>query len=225
MQPVAENLWIQHYPLNLLGGHQGRVVTIIRLASGKIIIHSTGPLTAADVAEINAVGTPGWLVDSMLRHDTFAKEGRAAFPDIPYLAPAGFSKSAGVPTQPLLPAPPEWNPEVRVLLIDGMPAAQEHVFLHAPSRTLIVADLVFNFPESTGWTSFMRKTLMGVRERPDSARLYPMQIKGRPAYDRSIRELLTWDFDRIIIGHNAVLETNGKQRLKSALARKGMLPA
>jgi hypothetical protein len=70
----------------------------------------------------------------------------------------------------------------------------------------------------------MRKALMGVKESPDSARLYPMQIKDRPAYDRSIRELLTWDFDRIIVGHNAVLETNGKQRLKSALARKGMLP-
>jgi hypothetical protein len=224
MQPVAENLWIQHYPLSLLGGHQGRVVTVIRLASGKLIIHSTGPFTTADVSDINALGTPGWLVDSMLRHDTFAKEGRAAFPGIPYLAPDGFSAGANIATQPLLPAPPEWNPEVRVLLIDGMPKAQEHVFLHAPSRTLIVADLVFNFPESTGWTSFMRKALMGVKESPDSARLYPMQIKDRPAYDRSIRELLTWDFDRIIVGHNAVLETNGKQRLKSALARKGMLP-
>jgi hypothetical protein len=224
MQPVAENLWIQHYPLSMLGGHQGRVVTIIRLASGKLIIHSTGPFTAADVAEINALGTPGWLVDSMLRHDTFAKEGRAAFPGILYLAPDGFSAGANITTQPLLPAPPEWNPEVRVLLIDGMPKAQEHVVLHAPSRTLIVADLVFNFPESTGWTSFMRKALMGVKESPDSARLYPMQIKDRPAYDRSIRELLTWDFDRIIVGHNAVLETGGKQRLKSALARKGMLP-
>jgi len=224
MQPVAENLWIQHYPLSMLGGHQGRVVTIIRLASGKLIIHSTGPFTAADVADINALGTPGWLVDSMLRHDTFAKEGRAAFPGIPYLAPDGFSAGANITTQPLLPAPPEWNPEVRVLLVDGMPKAQEHVVLHAPSRTLIVADLVFNFAESTGWTSFMRQTLMGVKESPDSARLYPLQIKDRPAYDRSIRELLTWDFDRIIVGHNAVLETNGKQRLKSALARKGMLP-
>lgn len=225
MQPVAENLWIQHYPLSMLGGHQGRVVTIIRLASGQLIIHSTGPFTAADVTEIHALGTPGWLVDSMLRHDTFAKEGRAAFPDIPYLAPRGFSDGAQVPTQPILPTPQEWNPEIRVLLVDGMPAAQEHVFLHAPSRTLIVADLVFNFPASTGWTSFMRRTLMGVKEHPDSARLYPMQIKDRPAYDRSIRELLTWDFDRIIVGHHAVLETNGKQRLKSALARKGMLPA
>jgi hypothetical protein len=225
MKPVAENLWIEHYPLDLLGGHQGRVVTVIRLSTGCLIIHSTGPFTATDVAEIKALGNPGWLVDSMLRHDTFAKEGRAAFPNVPYLVPEGFSAGADITTQPLLPAPPEWQPEVRVLLVEGMPKAQEHVFLHVPSRTLIVADLVFNFPESTGWTSFFRKTLMGVKEHPDSARLFPLLIKDRPAYDRSISQLLTWDFDRIIVGHHEVVESGGKERLKSALARKGMLTA
>jgi hypothetical protein len=224
MLPIAENVWIERYPLSMLGGHQGRVVTILRLASGKLLIHSTGPFTGEDVAAIKALGTPGWLVDSMLRHDTFANEGRAAFPDIPYLAPSGFTDSAGVPTQPLLPAPVEWAPEIRVLLIEGMPKVDEHVFLHVPSRTLIVADLVFNFGPSSGWTSFMRRTLMGVKESPDAARLFPILVKDRAAYDQSVRELLTWDFDRIITGHNEPVPTNGKEALKRALRSKGMLP-
>ena len=65
---------------------------------------------------------------------------------------------------------------------------------------------------------------MGVKSSPDSARLYPLQIQDRKAYDRSVRELLTWDFDRVIVGHNAVVETNGKEGLKQGLANKGMLP-
>ena len=225
MQRVAEDLWILRFPLSLLGGHQGRVVTVIRLASGKLIIHSTGRFTTRDIAEIQEAGEPAWLVDSMLRHDTFAKEGRAAFPGIPYLAPEGFSESAGVETQPILPAPAEWKPEVQVLLIEGMPKAMEYVFLHVPSRTLIVADLVFNFAPSTGWTSFMRGALMGVKAHPDAARLFPMLIKDRPAYDRSVRELLAWDFDRIIVGHNEPVESGGKDGLRLALAAKNMLPA
>jgi hypothetical protein len=36
--------------------------------------------------------------------------------------------------------------------------------------------------------------------------------------------LLTWDFDRIIVGHNEVVETNGKACLKQALENKRMLP-
>jgi hypothetical protein len=220
MQSLAENLWIQSFPFSMLGGHQGRVVTVLRLVSGNLIIHSTAPFTAADVAEIEALGNPRWMVDSMLRHDTFAEQGRQAFPHVSYLAPEGFT----VPAQPLLPAPPEWTPEVEVLLIDGMPKAREHVFLHAPSRTLIVADLVFNFAPSSGWTSFFRQVLMGVKSHPDSARLFPMLIQDRAAYDRSVRELLTWNFDRIIVGHNQVVETDGRERLREALAHKGMLP-
>jgi hypothetical protein len=224
MQPIAENLWIKQYPLSLLGGHQGRVVTIIRLASGELIIHSTGPFTPTDVAEIEALGRPAWLTDTMLRHDTFAQAGRDAFPSIPYLVPDGFANGASLRVQPLLPAPPAWSPEVEVLLIDGMPKVREHVFLHKPTRTLIVADLVFNFGPDSGWTSFMRRVLMGVKSHPDSARLYPMQVKDRAAYDRSILNLMTRDFDRIIVGHNQVVETNGKHHLAQALANKGMLP-
>ena len=224
MQPVAENIWVKRFPLSLLGGKQGRVVTVIRLATGELIIHSTAAFSPSDVAEIEALGKPGWLVDSMLRHDTFAQEGRAAFPNIPYLAPEGFAKSAQVDSRPLLPAPAAWSNEVRVLLIGGMPDAKEHVFLHIPSRTLIVADLVFNFGPSSGWTSFFRRTLMGVKAHPDAARLYPMLIKDRAPYNRSLQELMTWDFDRIIVGHNKILETGGKEGLGRALAAKGMAP-
>ena len=224
MKQLAPNLWTRDYAFSLFGGEQGRVVTVIRLDSGRLIIHSTAPFAPADVAEIKALGTPGWLVDAMLQHDSFAREGRAAFPDVPYLVPAGFAHADKLRAQPLLPAPAEWAPEVEVLLIDGMPAAREHVFLHAPSRTIIVADLVFNFEPAHGWTSFFRRALMGVQEHPDSARLYPRLIKDRAAYDRSIRELLSRDFDRIVVGHHVPIWSNGKELLKQALARKGMLP-
>ena len=225
MEQLAENIWIKEFPLSLLGGHQGRVVTVIRLGTGKLVIHSTAPFTGADVTEIKALGTPGWLVDAMLRHDTFAQQGRAAaFPGIPYLAPEGFAGIARVDSQPILPAPPAWSAEIRVLLIGGMPKAKEHVFLHIPSRTLIVADLVFNFGHSSDWAGFFRSVLMGVKLQPDSARLVPMQIQDRPAYDSSIRQMLAWDFDRIVVGHKEVVETNGKERLKQGLASKGILP-
>jgi hypothetical protein len=224
MQKLAENLWIQHYPLNMLGGHQGRVVTIIRLLSGKLIIHSTAPFTRADFIDFKIAGTPSWLVDSMLRHDTFAKEGQAAFHDLPYYAPEGFAPGKGIQTLSLANPPTEWAPEIRIMRIDGMPEVQEYVFLHVPSRTLIVADLVFNFEENSGWKGVMRQSLMGVKKHPDCARLYPRLIKDRASYDRSIRELLTWDFDRIIVGHKDPIESGGKEGLKKALDSKGMLP-
>ena len=104
MKQLAENLWLLHYKLPILGEYLGRNVTVIRLSSGDLVIHSTAPFPAEDVAAISAVGTPAFLVEAITLHDTFAKEGRAAFPDVPYLAPAGFSETVGFPTEPAEPS-------------------------------------------------------------------------------------------------------------------------
>ena len=88
------------------------------------------------------LGKPGWLLDAMLRHDTFAKQGREAFPRIPFLAPEGFTEVVGFPTEPLIPAPAAWGDELKVLRLEGIPSMREHVVFHRSSRTLIVADLL-----------------------------------------------------------------------------------
>jgi hypothetical protein len=47
-------------------------------------------------------------------------------------------------------------------------------------------------------------------------------VRDRAAYNRSLAELMLWDFERIIVGHNQVVPSNGKALLRDALARKGM---
>src|SRR5688572_2308215 len=97
MRRLAQDLWLLSYPLRLFGADLRRNVTVMRLHSGELIIHSTGPFTPADVAAIRACGRPAWVLDAMLRHDTFAAEGRAALPEATFLAPAGFETRVGFP--------------------------------------------------------------------------------------------------------------------------------
>src|SRR4051812_45173463 len=99
---LAENLWLLPYPLPKLGADLRRNVTLVRLSSGEVVVHSTGPFTVEDIGAIQALGTPSCIVEAMLHHDTFANEGRAAFPAIPYLAPEGFSKLVDFPVAPIL---------------------------------------------------------------------------------------------------------------------------
>jgi hypothetical protein len=222
MKELAENLWVLPYPLRLLGGDFRRMVTIMRLRSGELVIHSTGPFTPGDVADILRLGKPGWLLEVMLQHDTFTKQGRQSFPKIPFLGPHGFTKVVGFPTEPLIPPPAAWNDELRVLRIDGLPSMQEHVVFHRPSRTLIVADLLFNFgPDLSAWTGFLVLCGVGSRHHPGMSRRFRMAIKDKGAFKRSVEALTTWDFDRIIVGHGEVIETGGKRRLANALSDAG----
>jgi hypothetical protein len=221
---VAENLWLAQYPQRFFGIEVGRNVTIIRLRDGRLAIHSTAPFTSADLLAIRELGQPGWLLDATLFHDTFAKQGCAAFARIPYLAPRGFRQMADVSTLPLDQPPAEWNGELDVLRLNGIPKVNEHVFLHRASRTLIVADLLFHFPQnSRGWTRLIVRKLMRLPRLIGVSAFLRLMIRDNEAFLRSLGQLMKWDFDRIIVGHGEVIDTGGKAVLREALRERGFL--
>ncbi len=221
MQRLAENLWLLRYPLHLLGADLNRNVTVLRLGSGDLVIHSTGPFTPEDVAAIRALGRPRWIVETMMRHETFAKEGRAAFPEAEYLAPQGFSELVGFPTGALVNQP-DWHEEVEVQILDGVPSMKEHVVFHPPSRTLIVADLFFNFgPSAPKWTHALMFLAVGAKHDPGMARSMRLTVKNKGALRSSLARMLEWDFDRLIVGHGDPIDTGAKARVTDALRAAG----
>lgn len=224
MRQLHENLWILTYPLSVLGTNHGRTVTLIRLKSGKTILHSMAPFPPQDEAAIRAIGDPSWLVEAMLLHDTYAKEGRDIFPGPPFFGPEGFSEVVKFETRSLRNPPAEWKDEVEVIEILGAPKLKEHVFIHKPSRTLIVADLVFNFPpQEQGWDKFFHRFIAGFKRYPGMSRVFRLFVKDRDAFRSSIDQVMAADFDRIIVGHGQVIETNGKELLKRGLADAKLL--
>lgn len=213
------------FPLKTLGADLRRNVTIIRLASGKLVVHSTAPFDSEDVRAIRELGEPAWLIDTLLRHDTFAKQGREAFPEIPYLAPLGFTAESGVQTRPILPAPEEWTGELDVLELRGIPKLEEHVVLHKASKTLIVADLLVNFGPNEGlWSEILLNvaTVHGDHD-PGVTHVFKKGVVDAELFKDSIKELLSWDFDRIIVGHGEIIPTGGREKLHVALCGADLL--
>ena len=222
---ITEGVWQLKYPLPLLGNDLGRRVTVVRLDSGRLIIHSTAPFTAGDIQAIRELGEPGWLLDATLFHDSFAKEGCRAFERVPYLAPPGFPSVAEVQTRPLFPPPPEWNGEVDVFPLAGMPKVQEHVLYHRPSRTLIVCDCLFNFGASTStWTRFFARYFMQLRNGVGISLFFRLMIKDRAAFKESLQPILACEFDRIIVGHGDPITTDAQRILREELAQRYFLP-
>ena len=218
MQPIAENIWLLRYPLTLLGMQIGRNVSVIRLASGKLLIHSTAPFTAADVAKIRTLGEPAWLLEATRFHDSCAEEGRSAFPDVAYLVPEPFPGRDKLRASVLIGAPAEWAGELELRRIDGMPNVQEHAVYHPPSRTLIVGDLLFNFPQNaTWWTRFVARWILRLDRLVGMSLVFRSMIRDKAAFHRSMADIFAWDFDRVIVGHGSVVETGGKELLRKVV--------
>jgi hypothetical protein len=221
---IADDVAIMSFPFRVFGIDFRRNVTLLRLRGGRVVIHSTASFTEKDVAAIRSFGERAWLVDATLLHDTFAKEGKAALPDLPYLAPSGFAEVSGVENQPLDPPPSEWAGEIDVLKIDGT-RKNEHVLFHRRSGTLVVADLFFSFPpETRRWSRFFARHVMGLPPTLFGvSRFFRFLIADKPAFECSVRTLLEWDFERVVVAHWHPLETAAKPAVERALHEARLL--
>lgn len=222
---LADDVALISFPWRVLGIDFKRNVTLLRLADGRVVVHSTASFTQQDTAAIRRFGEPCWLVEATLMHDTFAKEGRKVLQNIPYLAPEGFVEATEVQTEPLLPAPREWDGEIDVLRIDGV-RMNEHALFHRRSRTLVVADLFFSFPQETsGWPRFFIRHVMRLpRLFGISAVFRLLVLRDKKAFARSMRALLALDFERLVVAHCQPIDKDAKQAVEQALRDSELLP-
>ena len=106
----------------------------------------------------------------------------------------------------------------------GSHGNKELVFFHKPERTLIEADLMFNLPATEqysktreGATSgILTKLFIGLMSAEGTATWqkrflwYAASSQDRPGFNRSIRKIDSWDFQRVIPCHGDVIDSGAK---------------
>lgn len=213
LSELAPQVYLQTYPLRLAGCAMGRNVTVLRLSGGKLLIHSSAPFSENAREEILRLGEPGWLLEATHFHDTYARQGRQAFPEIPFWVPSGFPGMESLQARPLGDAPQAWREEITLFPLAGMPRVHEHLVFHRPSGTLIVADLFFNLPDDSGWwTKAFLRGAAGIRTFPGMSRFFRFMIKDKSAFRASLQPLGGLDIQRIVVGHGAPLTQNAKRQ-------------
>lgn len=221
-QQLGDDVACLQFPLRAFGIDFFRTVTLLRLRDRRVLIHSTAPFAPEDVTAIHGFGEPAWLVEATNIHDTFAKAAQAAFPLLPYFAPAGFDRLSGIATEPLSSPPHDWADEVEVLRIEGLRKVDEHAFFHRTSRTLVLGDLLFNFPpDSHGWPRFFVRSIMRLPRLVGISLLFRLLVRDKESFARSMRNLLQWDFQQIVVAHGEPITADAKAIFVRALRERG----
>jgi hypothetical protein len=220
LEAVDRDLWVHHHPFKLAGLFRlGHRMTVIRLADGGLVLHSPTPLDEALSAELAALGPVRYVLAPSLMHNLFLEPYGERYPDATFLSVPGFQEknpavrhdgvldggSAGLPAE-----------ELRALLLRGMPRVNETAVLHVPTRTLIVADLVFNFGEDVPVLTALLLSLVGARRGVRVSRLVRSLVRDRDALRGSLEELLQLPFERLIVGHGNIVETDAATRIRRA---------
>lgn len=90
----------------------------------------------------------------------------------------------------------------------------EVVFWHRPSRTLILTDTSFHFDESFPFVTRFAAQILGSYQKLQPSVLEKWGTQDKAAVQQSIRQVLAWDFDRVIMAHGSIIETDGKAQLR-----------
>lgn len=222
LRPIAENVWAHETSLRMPGGvHLPSRATVIRASNGGLLLHAPLPLDAAVAAELARLGEVRWIVAPSAMHWLFVEGAKERYPHAEVLgAPALQRKLPGVPLTPL-PArgalDPSLGDELEVLHIEGAPYMDEHVFLHRPSRTALVTDLLFNVRRSESFVTRFVLRLMGTLGKTAQSRMWRLLVRDREAAATSASHLLDWDFRRLVMAHGDLLEDSAHARATAAL--------
>lgn len=219
---IAENVWGFEQDLRLPGGMRlPSRSAVVRLGDGGLLVHSPLAFDDAAAAAIEREGEVKAIVAPSCIHYVFLRAAIERWPTARVLGAPGLEKKLpGVAFEPLPHAGPVdgLGDDLVVRRIDGVPYMTEHVFLHRPSRSLVVTDLVFNVHRcSFGMQLFMR--FVGAYQKTAQSRMWRWFTKDRAAAAASANDVLAWDFDRIVVAHGDVVAEDARERLRAALAK------
>jgi len=220
LTPVLTDLWLHHVPYRSAGLWLGRQLVIARLPDGRLWVHSPIPWSPTLRAAVAALGEVRHVVGPNRFHDECLGEFQSEYPDAILHPAPGLAadrpdlRYAAEPLSDL--APTAWSGILDQHLVRGMPALNEIVFLHRPSRSLILADLAFNLGPPAPWLTALAMRANRAWGRFTPSRFCRGLMRDRAAVRSSLDLILTWDFDRIIVGHGRNIDTGGKAALRAA---------
>ena len=117
--------------------------------------------------------------------------------------------------------PPEaWAGVLDQVLVRGNKLIWEVAFYHRASKTLLLTDLIENFTDQTSNVNWVLKlwwkAVFHMWDNPKPAPEYQMGWKDKAAARKSLQRILDWDFDKIIMAHGDLIETDAKERAAEA---------
>jgi len=212
---LHENLWeLSGQWSNKLG----RRMTVIRLADGRVIIHNAFELKDAELRWLSELGKVAYIIAPNIFHCSDAGWMKARFPSADLYVPRkkfiSFEGEGHLPND--VGCFPDLG-ELKGIPMDGT-KIEESAFFHFPSRTLILCDLAFNMADEFRGIGrlIMKWNKVGGRFGP--SRLTKLLFtRNKESLLASNRKLLEHYFDRVIVNHGEILESGGKERLKSGV--------
>lgn len=224
LEPVGPEVWLSDGPtVRLLGLRFPTRMTVVRLSTGALWIHSPIQLNADLLARVRALGPVGYLIAPNKLHHLALADWCRACPDARVFGSTGvIRKRPEVKFDGELGSEPhpEWAGDISQALFRGHWYLDEVVFLHRRSRTLILTDLVQN--HDPGELPFVQRLLARWAHVQAPLGGTPLDLRAttrdRAAARATVEQLLSWCPERVILAHGQWVREGAIPFLEHAFA-------
>ena len=222
MRQIYEKLWVHEDSMKIGPVDLPLRMTIVQLNSGDLWIHSPTAISGVLKDSVDALGPVAAVLAPSNGHHLWLGEWESAYPDATIYVSPGIPKKLPTLTGYRIidaESQAQWSDDLELIVLDGAPFFDERVFLHHPSRSLIVTDFVQNHlgQQHTGLAKVMTKLVLEPIGFKDICLAPPLRfrfmIKDRPALVASVKAIQALDFDRIIVAHGDIIEADAKATL------------
>ena len=222
LHEITDGAWHATHDHTITGGIQFRTrTTVIRLEDGTVWMHSPIPIDEELAAEVEAIGEVRHIVAPNGFHDRYAAAAKERYPSATLWASPVLRQSPEKPPVDawLRETEPSWSTEIPSMCIEGVPKADEFVFLHLATGTLILTDLLFQIRYPVNARTKAILWMAGVNKgKLAQSRLWRFITRDRAAAGRSVERMLAWDFERVVLAHGDFVEGAGaRERTREAL--------
>ena len=202
-------IWIADGPPVRVAGplHLPTRMIVVKLSDGSLWIDSPVPASRGEMEKIAALGPVRYLVSPARLHTWRIASWAMVFPEAQRWAPPQILRDE---------APQAWSADLDQVVFRGNAFAEEVEFFHARSRTLIFNDLIQHYapqPHRVVLDALLK--LSGARGGgvPNDIKL---TMIDKELARQSLRKLLSWDFDNLIVAHGDCITGGAKEFVESA---------
>ncbi|WP_020410579.1 DUF4336 domain-containing protein [Hahella ganghwensis] len=226
MQKLAENLWIfDGEPVTFLACPFTTRMTVIRLSDGSLWIHSPIKLGADLMQSLSALGQVRYLIAPNHLHHLYLDEWQQVFPKaLTYGTDQVIKKRGDLNFNGSLDQEESWPwaDEISQMMFTGSRLMQETVFFHLESRTLIVTDLIENFPKAhfNWWQRVLAKGVGILAPNGKTPLDWRLSFNKKQAKIH-FEKMKSWAPDKIVLAHGNIIENNGTEFLTRSFAWVG----
>lgn len=228
LKPVADSVWIvDGGPLRVMGLPVPIRMTVIRLSSGVMWLHSPTPHDPELQRAIEAIAPIGHIVAPSVAHWTFVRDWQASCPRAATWAAPGLVRRLPVRRSGIefdhelgRVAPEAFSADLDQVTLAGGMGVNEVAFLHRRTRTLVLTDLVQNFePQKLGALARPLVRAAGAMAPDGKAPVHLRLVMrlNRRAAAAAAQRMVDWRPERVIFAHGRWFDRNGAARLRRSL--------